>query len=177
MCRVIPDGTSNWLVAHPSCSWGRRAGSSCQRELQLLCWMGMGAWGRKHLPSSSSLSSAAALSVPWIVFQWERYPAVLAGESPIWEGESGKGRKSPVGPSFREAHFGCGQDLEPSRCQISIQLLRRALPCPVLALPLLHSRRSPVVPFGRQLEMQDERSIVAVHETKAHPATVHPAEE
>lgn len=104
------------MVAHPSCSWGSgRAGSSCQRELQLLCRMGMGARGRKHLPAAPRSPQLVLCLSHGSFFQWERCP----GESPVWEGESGNGRKSPVGLGCREAHFGCGRDLESSRCQTS----------------------------------------------------------
>lgn len=121
----------------PSCSGGsRRAGSSWQRELQLLCRVGMGAQGRKHLPAAPrSPQLLLCLSVHCSLSA--RAPGMLSRENPVWEGGSGKGRSSPVGPGFREAPFGCGWDLESPRCRTSAP--EKVLPCPVLALGLLRA--------------------------------------
>lgn len=84
VCRVIPDGTS------------QLAGGSCQllfgkqedrEQLSEGNAEGMGARGRKQLPSSSLFSSAAAVSVSQIVHSVRESPGMLSGKSPVWEGE------------------------------------------------------------------------------------------
>lgn len=80
----------SWLVAHASCSLGsRRTESSCQRDLHMSEGIaeGMGARGRKQLPSSSLFSSAAAVSLSQIVHSVRESPGMLSGKSPVWEGE------------------------------------------------------------------------------------------
>lgn len=158
VCRVIPDGPSQLAAGSSQLLLGKEGREQLSEGIAAALPNGEGSLGQET-PAQQLLALLSCCCVCPMdgFFQWKRFPgdAVWRKSSPggwQWEGHGKPSRAGLWGGSLW-VPAGSGVLSVPNS-----QLLRGALPSAVLALPLLHSRRSPVVPWSdRQTGMQHSR--------------------